>query len=241
MGGGRPTGAIVKERISLNIARLKKGGENFEIVLKDPDLALELKHGKDIDIRSVLESEKIFKDAKKGELQSDDKIKKWLETEDALEAAKIILRKGELSLTAEQRKKIYEQKKKKIVEYIHQNVADPKTGFPHPIQRIELAMDQAKVRVDANVPVEVQMDGIIKQLQVVLPMSFEKMKIKVTIPAKYAGQAYGALKKKFNLRNEKWNNNGSVTLEMEEPIGSKPDIYNLINKLTNGEAEISEN
>ena len=30
-----------KERISLNIARLKKGGENFEIILDNPKLALE--------------------------------------------------------------------------------------------------------------------------------------------------------------------------------------------------------
>jgi len=240
MGGGRPTGAIVKERISLNIARLKKGGENFEIVLKDPDLALEFKHGKEISMREILDSEEIFKDAKKGELQSDDKIKKWLETENKLEAAKIILRKGEISLTAEQRKKLYEQKRKKIIEYIHENAADPKSGFPHPVHRIELAMEQAKVRIDGNVLVKAQIEGIIKELQAVLPMSFDKMKIKVTIPAKYAGQAYGALKK-YKLKNEKWNNDGSVSFEMDEPMGSKADIYNLINKLTNGEAEISEN
>ena len=40
-------------------------------------------------------------------------------------------------------------------------------------------MDRAKVRIDANVSVEAQMDGIIKQLQAVLPMNFEKMKIQI--------------------------------------------------------------
>lgn len=240
MTNGRQTGAIVKEKISINIARLKKGGEDFEIVLKNPDLALEFKHGKDVDIKDILESEHIFKDAKKGELQSEDKIKRWLETDDTLEAAKIILRKGEIALTAEQRKNLYEQKRKKIIEYIHQNAADPKTGFPHPIQRIELAMDQAKVHIDANIPIKAQFDKITKELSSILPMNFEKMKIIVVIPAKYAGSAYGTLKSKYNLRNEKWNNDGSVQFEMEEPMGSKPDIYNLINKLANGEAEISE-
>jgi len=240
MSSGRSTREVVKEKISVNLARLKKGGENFEIVIKDPDKALDFKQGKDVDIREIIEIDRIFKDAKKGEVQSETLIKQWLGTEDPLEAAKIILKKGELHLTAEQRKRIFEAKKKKLLEYIHINASDPKTGLPHPIQRIELAMEQAKVHIDPYLPIESQMEKIISQLRSVLPLSFEKARIRILIPAKFAGQGYGNLKSKYNLTNEEWLNDGSVRFEIEVPAGLKPDVYNLVNKLTNGEAIIEE-
>ena len=31
---------------------------------------------------------------------------------------------------------------------IHRNAVDPKTGLPHPPQRIESAMEEAKIHVD---------------------------------------------------------------------------------------------
>lgn len=240
MTNGRSTRDVVKEKISINTARLKKGGENFEIIIKNPDKALEFKRGLDVDIRDIIEIDRIFKDAKKGEKQSAELMKHWLGTDDPVEAAKIILLKGELNLTAEQRKKMFEAKKKKLIDYIHMNAFDPKTGLPHPIQRIELAMEQAKVQIDAYTPIEAQLDKIISQLRAVIPLSFEKMKIKVTIPAKYAGAGYGNLKSKYNLKNEEWLNDGSVRFEIEAPAGLKPDILNLINKLTNGEAIIED-
>ena len=240
MNGGRSTRDVVKERISINIARLKKGGENFEIVIRDPDKALEFRQGKEVDMRDILEIDRIFKDAKKGEAQSESAMRQWLGTDDPIEAAKIILRKGDLHLTAEQRKRMFEAKKKKLIDYIHINAADPKTGLPHPVQRIELAMQQAKVQIDPYTPIEAQMQKIIEQLQPVLPLSFEKAKLKITIPAKYAGPAYGHLKSKYELKNEEWKNDGSVCFEIEVPAGLKSDIFSVVNKLTNGEAVIEE-
>ena len=65
-----------KERLSLNLARLKKGGEKFEIILEKPDKAIELREGKEIDVRDILQSEEIFADAKKGLLAPKTDIKK---------------------------------------------------------------------------------------------------------------------------------------------------------------------
>ncbi|MEM2954357.1 MAG: ribosome assembly factor SBDS [Candidatus Nanoarchaeia archaeon] len=232
--------AFIKERVSFNIARLKKGGENFEIVLKDPDKALEFRQGKEIDLREILEVFEIWKDAKKGEKQSSAKIKQWLGTENPTEAIKLILEKGDFSFTEEQRKKMFEFKKKKIIEYIHQNAADPRTGAPIPLQRIELAMEQAKIHIDAYQPPEAQIESIIKQLRPVLPMSFEKARFYVTLPGRHTGTAYSALKKKYTLLNEEWQNDGSVKFKMECPAGLKTEIWNFINKLTAGEAIIEE-
>jgi ribosome maturation protein SDO1 len=136
MSNGRPTFSPNKEKISFNIAHITKGGERFEIVLKDPDKALEFRQGKEIDPKEFLESFDVWADAKKGEKQSAGKMKQWLGTDDPIEAAKVILRKGELHLTEEQRKRMFETKRAKIIQYIHQNASDQEQE--RPIQYKEL-------------------------------------------------------------------------------------------------------
>ncbi|MFH0868783.1 MAG: ribosome assembly factor SBDS [archaeon] len=229
-----------KEKTHYNIIRLKKGGESFEIVLKDADKALEFRHGKLVDMRDILETPKIFVDANTGEAQGAAKLTQWLGTTDIHEAAKIIVLKGELAFTQEQRKKMFEAKKKKIIEYIHMNASDPKTGMPHPITRIEMAMEQARVQIDPYQPAEAQIEPIIKQLRAILPISFEKFRIRVTIPAKYSSTAYSPIKHKFALENERWKDDGAVEFVIEGPAGVKPDVFTLINKLTTGEATIED-
>jgi len=240
MSNARQSNVFIKERISFNIAHIQKGGERFEIVLKDPDKALEFRQGKEIDPKDFLESFDVWADAKKGEKQSAGKMKQWLGTEDPIEAAKIILRKGELHLTEEQRKRLFETKRTKIIQYIHQNASDPRTGAPHPIQRIELAMEQARVQIDAYQTAEAQIENIIKQLRASLPLSFERAEFTVQLPVKYAGTVYSTLKKKYTLKDEVWQNDGSVKFKMGCPAGLKTEIWSLINKLTAGEAIIEE-
>ncbi len=229
-----------RERISHNLVKLRKGGEVFEVVLKDTDKALEFRQGKNIDMSDILETTKIFSDAKKGELQSSANCKKWLGISDPIEAAKVILQDGELALTQEQRKRFFEAKKNKIIEYIHMNASDPRTKLPHPKQRIELAIEQAKVQIDPYTPAEAQVEKVIAQLRPILPLNFEQMKIKVTISARYSSSAYVAIKSRFRLESENWTDDGSVKFELNAPAGMRPEIFNLINKLTKGDAVIEE-
>ena len=42
------------------------------------------------------------------------------------------------------------------------------------------------------------------------------------------------------MKKEEWQNDGGIKIELEVVGGAKSNIYSLINKLTNGEAEISE-
>lgn len=242
MPDGRGSHTFIKEKITFNLARIKKGGEHFEVVLKDTDKALEYRRGKEVDIKDILETPQVWKDANKGEQQSSQNLQKWIGSSDPLEAAKIILRHKdtEISLTQEMRKKYFEAKKKKIIDYIHANACDPKTGLPHPVQRIELAMEQAKIHIDPYQPAEAQIEKIIQQLRPVIPISFEKAKIKVLIPAKYSGTAHSTIKNKFALQNENWKDDGSVSFEVEIAAGIKADFFSLVNKLTQGEATIEE-
>ncbi len=227
-----------KERVSFTLARLKKGGENFEVVISDVDKALAFRSGKEINVKEFIQSQTVFENANKGLKASEDKVKSVLGD---TPIAKII-RDGELHLTADQRKKLMEDRRNRIIEHIQQNSVNPKSGSPHPRQRIELAMDQAKVSVDISENTEAQIQKVIKSIRTIIPLSFDKVKLKINIPAKYAGSAYSALKNRYSasMKKEEWQNDGGIKVELEVVGGAKSDIYSLISKLTNGEAEISE-
>ena len=58
---------------------------------------------------------------------SAEKLLKAFKTEDQTEIAQIILEKGDLNLTTDQRRKMVEEKKKQIVTFIAKTYVDPKT------------------------------------------------------------------------------------------------------------------
>lgn len=229
-----------KERLSLNIVRYKKGGQNFEVIISDPDKALDLRHGKDIPVSDVMNGDMIFSDAKKGQAAPESGMKEWLGTTDHKLAAEIIIKKGDFHLTADQKRAIAQAKRRKILNYLHENAVDPRTKLPHPVSRIELAMEQAKVQIDPTDKVEWLIDKIVPQIQKVLPVSFERANFRVVIPARFAGSAYSAVKGKYKLQNEQWLNDGGVQFELDVIAGSKSKIIDMLNRLTNGEVKIEE-
>ena len=99
------------------IARLKKGEEHFEILV-DPYAAADLIDGKEIDIIKCLAIDAIFKDSKKGTHASEEALKKNFESENIEEIAKQIILKGDIQLTTDQRHKMKENKKNRIIETI---------------------------------------------------------------------------------------------------------------------------
>ena len=56
-----------------------------------------------------------------------DKLNKHFKTTNSNEIIKQILLKGELNLTTDQRRKMVEEKRKQIIQYINKNFVDPKT------------------------------------------------------------------------------------------------------------------
>jgi len=79
-------------------------------------------------------------------------MRKAFETTDPLKIADAILKKGTLQLTTEQRRKMTEDKRKQIVDFISRQAVDPKTNLPHPPLRIENAMEQIRYPIDPHKP-----------------------------------------------------------------------------------------
>ena len=219
------------------IARLKTHGDKYEILV-DCDSALLFRQGKTNDLADVLASEKIFSDAKRGIVASQHRMQEIFGTEEHEEIAKIILKKGEIQITAEHKGKEQEEKRKQIMAYIHRNGVDPKTHMPHPPQRLELAFEEANIHIEEHKDAMEQIPNILKKLQVILPLKFERKQLSVHISSQYAGKTYGVIKAYGHIMKEEWLNDGSWKGTVEIPAGMQTEMFDKLNSMTHGSVEI---
>jgi ribosome maturation protein SDO1 len=218
------------------IARITKDDEHFEVIVK-PEKALDYRLGKISSISEVLITETIFSDANKGTKVSEDALRKAFGTTDQLKIADIILKKGTLQLTTEQRRKMIEDKRRQIVAFISKNCVDPRTNLPHPPLRIEQAMEQIHYSIDPFRATEEQAREIIKMLRQILPLKMEQVSVSVHIPAQYAARAYGTLKALGTIKREEWRADGSWHGILEMPAGVYGPFLEKIGEVTKGNAE----
>jgi len=219
------------------IARYEHGGRRFEILV-DPDKALAYREGAKIPIDEVLIGDYIYKDVKSGDRVSPEDLKKVFGTDDIKRIADIIIRKGELQLTTQQRRRLLEAKRRQIINYIARSAIDPTTKTPIPPQRIEKAMEQARVAVDLYKSVEEQAAKIVKQIARYIPIKIAKALITMRVPASVAPRAYSTLRKLGEVKNERWLSDGSLLLEIEIPAGLQTDVIQKAEKATKGQIEI---
>ncbi|MDD3754413.1 MAG: ribosome assembly factor SBDS [Methanobacterium sp.] len=218
------------------IARLEYYGERFE-VLVDPDLASDFKRGEDIQIEEILAVEEVFKDAKKGDKASEDAMNKAFETTDPLEAAATIIRKGQVQLTAQQRRDMQEDKRRMIVAKITREAINPQTKLPHPARRIEIAMEEAKIRVDPFKSVDEQVNITLKAIRRLIPINLEKVKVAIRIPGEDSGKAYGIISEFGKIMKEEWQQDGSWVAIVEIPGGMQENFYQKLSEITHGKVE----
>ena len=218
------------------IARLDTHGESFEILI-EPEAIQEIKDGKEIDVLSKMPEEVIFRDAKKGERAPQDNMMNIFDTEDPAKIAREIILQGKVQLTTEQRRKMEEDKLKQIIAMIAREAINPQTGTPHPPQRIEIAMKEAKVHIDPFRSADVQVSTVIDALRPLLPIKFEKMKIAVKLSGEDYGRCYGEIKTFGEIEKEEWQSDGSWVGIVKIPAGLQKEFFERVNEITKGNVE----
>jgi ribosome maturation protein SDO1 len=226
------TDEILKNNV---IARFESHGERFEIIIS-PEVIERIREGSPLDMED-LASEFIFSDAKKGNKASGDMMEEVFNTNSIEEIAKIIIIKGDVQLTTEQRHEMQEQKRKRIIDIIVKNSMDPQTKMPHPRQRIEIAIEEAKVHIDPFKPVDQQVKIIVDALRSIVPIAMEQVKISVKIPSQYIGKAYGVTRNLGVLEREDWQSDGSWIGIVKIPAGMQTEFYDKLNDITKGNVE----
>jgi len=162
---------------------------------------------------------------------------KAFETTDVDTIADKIIRKGEISLTAEQRKQIIENKRRQVVEIIARNAINPQTKAPHPPARIDQAIKEAKVNIDPAKSTDELVNIAMKAIRPLIPIRFEEVEVAVKIPPAYAPKAYGEIAAFGKVTREAWQNNGAWIGVVKIPAGMQTDFYSLVNRVSKGEAE----
>jgi ribosome maturation protein SDO1 len=218
------------------IARITYEGEHFEILTK-PEPALAYRLGKTIPVSQVLATETIFNDAGKGSKASEEKLQEIFGTTDPMKIAEVILKKGTLQLTTDQRKQLVEDKRRQIISFISRECIDPKTNLPHPPLRIEQAMKQIHFSIEPSKSVEEQAKDIIKLLRPIIPLKMEKITVEVHVPPEHASKVYGTVKGFGTLKRDQWQADGSWSATVEMSAGSYGPFLDKLGKMTRGNIE----
>jgi ribosome maturation protein SDO1 len=219
-------------------ARLESHGARFE-VLVDPDAALAMKRGEfEGELEDVIAAEDVFEDASRGDRPAEEDLEEVFGTTDPMEIIPEVVERGEIQITADQRREMQEQKRKQLINKIARNAVNPQMdNAPHPPERIERALEEAGFRVDPMEPVEEQVDDALEALRPVIPIRFEEVTIAVQVPAEYAGSAQARIREFGELEREEWQSDGSWVGVLTFPAGLQNDFYDLVNEHSSGEAE----
>ena len=219
-------------------ARLESHGARFEVLI-DPDAALAIKRGEfDGELEDVIAAEDVFENASRGDRPAESDLETVFETIDPMEIIPEVVERGEIQITAEQRREMQEQKRKQLINRIARNAVNPQMDdAPHPPERIERALEEAGFRVDPMETVEAQVDDALDALRPVIPIRFAEVTMAVNIPADYAGSAQAKVRQFGDLDREEWQNDGSWVGVLTFPAGMQNEFYDLVNEHTSGEAE----
>lgn len=219
------------------VARLESHGEKFEILV-DPDLAVRYRQGDPIELEDMVAALAVFENASRGTRASDEALTKVFATTDFTAIANRIIQKGEIHLTAEQRRQMIAEKRRQVITFIARNAVNPQTGLPHPPQRIEMAMDEVRVNIDLYKSLDELVKETVKALRPILPIRFEEVRIAVKVPPDFASKAYGEIQASAQMEKEEWQKDGSWICVVRIPAGIQGDFYEMINRVTRGQGEV---
>ena len=219
------------------IARLESGGHRFEILI-DPNEAQSYKEGEEIDWEDSIAVDGVWADSAKGERSPENILDEFFGSSDLIEIYKKILTEGTIQLTSEQKKEMIDNKRKQILSHIVANAMNPQTGGAHPPQRIENAIVEAKYNFDPIRSVEKQVEDIVRKIRPLIPISFEKVKAAVKIPAIHVGKCYGQISGLGTIENEEYQSDGSWIGIVKMSAASYNELENLLGSVTKGSAEL---
>ena len=219
------------------LARMEKGGKRYEILV-DPDLVDLFKSDpSSVKIDDFFAMDEVFMMLEAVKDLRKEAIENTFGTQDIVEIATVIFEKGSIQLTTNQRKAIVERMRQKIVHHIHSQAVDPKTKSPHPITRIELALDESRYSVDPFKNLDQQIKDAIDKLKPLIPLSFETIRLAFKVPGSGYGGAMRILRP-FQIKDG-WLEDGSWASVVEIPAGMKGEIIGQIMKVSS-QTEVKE-
>ncbi|HMF34053.1 MAG TPA: ribosome assembly factor SBDS [Candidatus Lokiarchaeia archaeon] len=191
----------------------------------------------EISLPDVFEGWNVYDDLKKGQKASEGALEEAFGTLDERAIAARILLEGEIQLTQEIRDELVTKKLNKIVDILARNCVNPQTSLPHPPNRIQKAIEAAKVKIDPQKSAEEQAKDVLKAIQTIIPIRMESIEVALRIPASFAAKGYNLVARYAQITKEEWQKDGSWIAVVDLPSGQQAEFLDRINKLTHGRIE----
>ncbi|OLL26568.1 Ribosome maturation protein sdo1 [Neolecta irregularis DAH-3] len=133
---------ILNDRLTnVSIVRLRKGGKRFEAACYR-NKVLEWRSGVESDIDEVLQIHSVFINVGKGQVASQEDLRKCFGSDDIEKILLEILKKGELQVGEKERSHQMENLQKDIILTISSKCVDPRTKRPYTVGIIEKAIGE---------------------------------------------------------------------------------------------------
>ncbi len=208
------------------LARLEKGGKRYEILVDSELVDAFQENPESVEIDDLLAIDEVFHDARAGDRPTEEALTSNFDTLDIVKLTQIILERGNIQLTTNQRKSMVETKRQQIIHEIHSNAVDPKTKSPHPRTRIELALEESKFNVDPFKSVDEQVKEAIAMLKPMIPLSFEAARMAFRIPAAGYQDVHQLLR--VHVEKDEWLSNGDWACIIECSAAIKDSLISKV-------------
>jgi len=219
---------LIRDEIS---KRLKDGSEKsrltIEEVLNNPKITIDL----------IVESFIVFEDLRRGKKATDGDMEVVFDSTDGRIIACHILLDGDIQWTKSQREEEREKKLKQIITIISKNAINPQNKKPHPYQRIEKAIEEAKVKIDLMRSAEEQVDDVVKEIRAIIPIRLEQVDMAIKIPTAFTAKGYNVVAQMAQIKQEEWQKDGSWVSVVSLPAGLQMELIDKLNKLTHGRVQ----
>lgn len=219
---------IIRDEIN---KRFKEGSEKSRLSVKEV-----LNHPK-ISIDLIFESFIVFEDLRRGKKATDGDMEAIFNTTDGRLIACYILLEGDIQWTKTQREEERDKKLKQIITIITKNAINPQNNKPHPYQRIEKAIEEAKVKIDLMRSAEEQVDDVVKSIRAIIPIRMEQVEMAIKIPSAFTAKGYNIVAQLAHIKKEEWQSDGSWVSVVNLPAGLQMELIDKLNKLTHGRVQ----
>ncbi|KAJ4459365.1 putative rRNA metabolism protein; SBDS family [Paratrimastix pyriformis] len=213
------------------ICLLRKGRERFELVC-NPGTVGRFRDG-EIQIDAVLISDVIFKNYSKTERATDVQIHEAFGDMPLPEILREILLRGEIELTTAERRVLVDEKRRQILTHIHKYYTDQQ-GLPHPITRLESALEGVRFIIDPFVPAERQALDLVELFKGTLILKKSEMEGSLSIPHAFLGAAQGIIRKWAEIKREQYTAEACV-MEVGIIPGNYESFMSDLQRVTHGE------
>jgi ribosome maturation protein SDO1 len=161
------------------VVKLQKGSKRFEIACYR-NKVLNYRQGIETDLSEVLQTDRIFTNAQKGEFANQKDLSAVFGTTDQATICQFILQNGHVQVSDLERSQQSAAMLRSIATQLSETCISPKDGRSYTLSQIQHAMKEAEYAVHPTRSLKKQTMDCLKKMQAVLPIVRAKMELLLT-------------------------------------------------------------